>query len=726
MSPARLLRPYLGLGAALVAAVACGTGEVADPAPKPPPAPTAPTADAGAPPTTKGNPCVVPDRARGLARLAPWLGGKPFLLPVELVSIAGSSAVYVAEMYGKVHRVEPTTGATRLAADLATTTMNEGGLRGFAVHPTKARAFVFVERPPLETEPSDAPYALDGELRAYDLLPDGSFDLGTEAVILRVHVPGAAHGADTLRFGPDGMLYVSVGDGRTSKFYVPPRYDATKLRGAILRIDVDSATPYAIPPDNPFVGSAEMREEVYAYGFRNPWKFSFDRLTKELWVGDVGETRTEEVNRVLPGKDYGWPTLEGNDCTPNAPGCVATGKTPPHFTYTHASGTSITGGFVYRGARVPALAGKYVYADYQVGGLFAVDLASTPKTPIHLNSGEVRPFAAALAEGANGELYVLDWLSGVIYTLEPDTTNAERPPFATKLSDTGCFDRANPRAPMPSLVPYDVNVELWSDGAGKERFLSLPKDAKLEAKPDGSLGLPPGGLLIKTFYDGSRPIETRFIGRQPDGQWVAATYEWAPDGTDATLLDGAKEVPLASGQKWTIPGPAACFFCHQEANGLALGLDRRQLDRPATNGDTENQLAKLTRLGLIAGALPELPRLEPIAGGASLEARARGYLHANCSSCHRPGVAIFSALDLRAETPFDKTGLCGACGTYRCVTPGAPATSLVSVRMHIRGAVPSLRYEDSQMPPIATGVVDPTGMALIDEWIRSGVTCPPP
>jgi glucose/arabinose dehydrogenase len=704
------------LVAGLVVA-ACSAGEAAAPTSSP-----APEVE----PTLRPNRCVVPLRTPGLARLVPWLDGRPFVMPVELVAAPGSSKVYVAEMTGKIYRVDPGTADVRLAADLAGPTMNEGGLRTLAMHPTKPRAFVGVERPPTESEPIDSSVALEAEVRAYDVNPDGSFDMASESIVLRVHIPKGSHGMDTLRFGPDGMLYVSVGDGRTSNDFSPPRFDGTKLRGAILRIDVDAGAPYAVPPDNPFVVDPAMRSEIFAYGFRNPWRFSFDRSTGDLFVGDVGENRTEEIDRVTAGSNYGWPFLEGFDCTPNSPGCSAAGVTLPAFSYTHAVGNAVTGGYVYRGAKIPALAGKYVYADFQAGGLFAVDLAASEKKAIHLNAGEARPQAASLGEGADGELFVLDWLHGGIYSLVADTEEPERPPFAEKLSQTGCFEPDRPLVPTAALTPYDVNVQLWSDGAGKQRFISLPDGAAMQAQPDGHVTLPPGGLTIKTFFDGDRPIETRFMGRQGDGEWVAATYVWRPDGSDAELVDGALDVPLRSGRTWTIPGAAQCFFCHQPASGMSLGLDTRQLDRPGV-GDAagENQLARFVRSGILQGPLPALPPLATVDGPAPLETRMRSYLHTNCSSCHRPGVAIFGPLDLRAETPFEQTGLCAQCGdacTY--VTPGSPADSLVSRRMHARGAaVAGADFLDTQMPPVATNVVDTAGAALIDEWITTTTRC---
>jgi len=675
------------------------------------------------PSTQAASRCVVGERSVGLARLEPWLGGRPFVLPVELVSVPGSSELYLAEMYGKIYRIDPASGAVRPVADLAGTNMNEGGLRGLAVHPSGARAFVVVERPAVET---DGVVPIESELRSYALGADGTFDLASEQLVLRVHIPNGAHGMDTLRFGPDGKLYVSVGDGGTGSDHVPPYYDPTKLLGTVLRLDVDAGIPYAIPSDNPFVNVAGMRGEVYAYGFRNPWKFSFDRATGDLWAGDVGETRTEEVDRVMKGGNYGWPVLEGVECHPDAPGCSAAGTIAPVFSYTHAMGSAITGGFIYRGTRLPALAGKYVYADFQSGILWAVDLGVPGAVPAHLNKGEVRPMVAAIGEGADGELFALDWRGGVVYTLAPDGDAAERPPFASRLSETGCFDAADPKQPSPTLVPYDVNVELWSDGLRKQRFLALPESTSLDAMPDGTLALPKGGLAIKTFLDGTTPIETRFLGRQGDGEWVGASYVWNADGTDAVLVDEAKELTLASGHTWTVPGPGQCFFCHQASAGVSLGLVREQFDLENTRDDTtENQLARFARTAVVHGDVPTGPALDPSDGSAPVEARVRSYLHANCSGCHRPGTGIFSALDLRVDTSLTDSGLCGSCGKdCRFVTPGSPSTSRLSNRMHSRG--PTHGYTDTQMPPIATRYVDPVGTNLIDEWVRSGPPCAGP
>lgn len=657
----------------------------------------------------------MPESTPGFARLEPWLGGRRFILPVEMIPDPRSSAMYVAEMTSRIYRVDESTAEVRLVADLRDRNINAAGLRALALHPTASRAFVVVECPPLVSDPRSPPRGFDSELRAYDVREDGTFDLASESLVLRVNVPGSAHSVNTLRFGRDGKLYVSIGDGRTTRF------EPDKLLGTILRIDVDGATPYSIPLDNPFAGDPVMRNEIYAYGFRNPWKFSFDRATGDLWAGDVGETRTEEINRVVAGGNYGWPLLEGTECHHNSPGCDAAGTVLPVFSYSHATGNSITGGYVYRGARIAPLVGHYVYADFQAGGLWALDLAAANARPVHLNAGEARPYAAAIAEGHDGELFVLDWQGGTIFALAPDTNTPERPPFPSRLSETDCFTGTDPARPSPRLVPYDVNVELWSDGAAKTRFLALPPGATLEAMPDGRIALPPGGLTIKTFFEDGRPIETRFLGRQGNGEWVAASYEWNAEGTDAFLLEEAKELTLPSGHAWTVPAPAQCFFCHQDPDNLALSLDWRQLD-DGTGYDvgSDNVVARLADLGILRGAPPNVTLLAPSEGDAPLEARARSYLHANCSMCHRPGNTFFSLLDLRIDTPFEETNLCNA------IVPGAPEESRISRRMHTRGMYPGLSLSHTQMPPVATHRVDPIGTALIDDWIRETTRCSSP
>lgn len=313
---------------------------------------------------------------------------------------------------------------------------------------------------------------------------------------------------------------------------------------------------------------------------------------------------------------------------------------------------------------------------------------------------------------------------GSVELFAPDTTTPERPPVPARLSDTDCFIGGAPTRPSSNVIPYDVNVELWSDGAAKNRFLMLPAGAKLETLPDGQMELPLGGLTIKTFFEDeerTRPIETRFLGRQGNGEWVAASYEWNAEGTDAFLLEEAKELTLRSGQRWTVPAPAQCFFCHQGKNAV-LGLDWRQLAAASGEGSAdEGHLERFERLGILGGATPDVASLTRLESDASIEERARSYLHVNCSMCHyRGNGTIFSALDLRADIPFEETRLCDV------ITPGVPQTSRLLLRMETRGVFPGLLLRHSQMPPVATNLADPLGTALVGDWIRDTTRCAAP
>ena len=678
-----------------------------------------PARPSGQPPTqiTEARPpnrCVVPERTPGLARLVP-LGGAPFAVPVEMVPHPADGALYLAEMTGRVFRLAPD-GSRRVVLDLDGK-MNVLGMRALALHPDGTRAFVVVERPAVP-EPGDSATAFESEVLSFSILPNGDIDVATEALVLRVHIPFGAHSVDTLRFGPDGMLYVSIGDAGTSLAYAQPKYDPTKLLGAILRLDVSQA-PYAIPPDNPFVGVPGRREEVFAYGFRNPWKFSFGPDGR-LWVGDVGEATFEEIDVAEAGGDYGWPTIEGTGCAPAYATCDPTGTKPPVFQYTHASGNSITGGFVYRGKRIPALAGRYVYADFQGSSVWALDVDTKGAEPALLNAGEAKPHAGSLAEDEDGELYVLDWLSGIVYRLEADASTPEVLPFADRLSETGCFEARDPTRPDQHLVPYDVNVEFWSDGAGKRRYLSLPDGEALTFDAQGHAVVPPGGLAIKTFYVEGRPLETRFLGRQRDGGWVGASYVWDEDGGDARRVGTERELPLPGGGKWTVPAPGQCFFCHTAGAGVALGLVQEQLDvRAPGDGGLESQLDRLERAGVLRGPRAPVTPLPRVDGEAPAEDRVRAYLAGNCSMCHRYGQPIFSALDLRFSLPFEDTGIC------TMVTRGSPETSILSLRMHIRGIRTVNGMRLSQMPPTGSNVPDPFVDAVLDPWLRATQRCAP-
>jgi glucose/arabinose dehydrogenase len=203
-------------------------------------------------------------------------------------------------------------------------------------------------------------------------------NLTSETLIMELNQPYTNHNGGQIAFGPnDGYLYIALEDGGSSGDPLDNAQNKSNLFGSILRIDVDSGLPYSIPSDNPFYGNSEgWKEEIWAYGLRNPWRFSFDESTGLLWAGDVGEGTWEEIDIIEKGKNYGWNTRKGMHCY-LAITCNTTGLTDPIFEYSHAVGISITGGFVYRGSNhAPHLTGKYIYGDYGTGLIWALEYES--------------------------------------------------------------------------------------------------------------------------------------------------------------------------------------------------------------------------------------------------------------------------------------------------------------------------------------------------------------
>ena len=235
-------------------------------------------------------------------------------------------------------------------------------------------------------------------------------DPSTEKIIMEIGQPYSNHNGGQVTFGPDGYLYVGLGDGGSGGDPRGHGQDLRTLLGTILRIDVstlDELGSYAVPPDNPFVGVQGARPEIWAYGLRNPWRFSFDRETGDLWTGDVGQNKLEEIDIIRPGLNYGWNIVEGSLCFRDSP-CSSEGLEPPVTEYGRDGGCSVTGGYVYRGPRIPSLVGAYLYGDFCTGNIWAlrhdgsqvVDQALIADTDLQISS---------FAEGPDGEVYILSF-----------------------------------------------------------------------------------------------------------------------------------------------------------------------------------------------------------------------------------------------------------------------------------------------------------------------------
>ena len=298
--------------------------------------------------------------------------------------------------------------------------------------------------------------------------------------------------------------------------------------------------------------------------------------------------------------------------------------------------------------------------------------------------------------------------------------------FPKQLSEHPCFEGEQPQA-SAALVPYSVNSPLWSDGADKGRYFALPDDSALVVGRDGDFELPPEGVLVKEFSRSGTRLETRFITRDAGGDWFAATYVWDEAQTDAVLTSDGATIELDDGT-WVVPTEDQCFDCHTESAGISLGLEQRQMDRameyPST-GRTAEQIHTLSELGLLEGESDDEPLIPPSDPDGDLEQRARGYLHANCSHCHRPGGLGQGELDLRISTPFRLSKTCNEPpiqgdpieGGGLLIAPGDPAKSIVYERMATED--PTWR-----MPPLGSQVPDELGTQLISDWIESLDGCP--
>jgi len=302
-----------------------------------------------------------------------------FTRPVDLQHPGdGSNRIFVVEQRGVISVFDNYAGVPSKSTflDIQARVDNSGseeGLLGLAFHPDyETNGYFYVD---YTSSVTGLTHISRFSVSATD---SNVADAGSELVIIQIPKPYENHNAGQIAFGPaDGYLYITAGDGGSGGDPNNNGQNPATLLGSILRIDVDSteaALNYAIPPDNPFAGNGDgYREEIYAYGFRNPWRMSFDASTGRFWVADVGQSSWEEIDIVENGGNYGWHIMEGAHCYNPPSGCDSTGLTGPIWEYNHSLGNAVTGGYVYRGCCVPELVGKYIYADYGSGRIWSLE-----------------------------------------------------------------------------------------------------------------------------------------------------------------------------------------------------------------------------------------------------------------------------------------------------------------------------------------------------------------
>jgi uncharacterized repeat protein (TIGR03806 family) len=679
-----------------------------------------------------------------------------FDLPMELVPLPGTDLFLVPEQHGKLF-------AFNKNGDASTKHMihdEKCDVYSITTHPKfEENGYIFL----LAIREVDKPQGT--ELLRYTFKKGNPPALDPKSKTLILTWPAGGHNGGSLRFGNDGFLYVGCGDGSGIADQLETGQDLSDLLGSILRIDVDKTEGdknYRVPPDNPFVDMKGARPEIWSYGHRQPWRFNFDRKTGDLWDGEVGQDLWEMVFIIEKGGNYGWSVQEGSHPFRPLRKKGPTPILPPIVEHDHNEFRCVVGGFVYHGKQRPELEGAYIYGDYDTGRVWMLRYdRKTKKVTDHKEMVDTQLRIVSWGEDLDGEIYAVDHQGGGFHKIlpaKPQPANAAK--FPRKLSETGLFASTKDHTPAPGVIPYSVNAELWSDGAIKERFMAIPGDGKIDYEamtyPQPAPGalpgwrFPSGTVMVKTFSLELEPgnpksrkrLETRLLvgervaGTEEVGDqvWLGYTYLWNEDQTDAELIESKGldktytiKDPAAPGgnrdQLWHFPSRTECTLCHTMSAKYVLGVNTLQANRDHDYGEcVANQLATFEHIGLFSKPLPDRPEklvkaVDYRDTKLDLDARARSYLHANCSHCHRKWGGGNAEFQLLHALKLNEMGIVNTKPNHgafdikdaRLLVPGEPDKSLIHHRMTRLGL--------GRMPHVASNVVDKEGEALIREWI---------
>ncbi len=711
-------------------------------------------------------------------------GNTTFPNPVAMTAPPGEvNRLFIAEQAGRISVISNLTAPTRaIFLDLSSRVIGGGeqGLLGLAFHPgyaTNGYFFVFYTDD-TTTRAGTGRHQVLARFQVSSNNPNAALAT-SEVTLLTMFDEHTDHNGGDLHFGPDGFLYVSLGDegDQNDSLDNSQRIDKD-FWSSILRLDVDEparpssllpnphpantnhagrAIHYRIPADNPFVGAtsfngvpvnpANVRTEMFAVGFRNPWRFSIDPVTGRIFCGDVGGDLLEEISVVTRGGNYGWAFREGTNAGPKSatqPGGLA--LIPPIFTYRHGNatnqGNAVIGGRVYRGSRIPALQGSYIFGDYASGNIWSLRYDGTNVSGF-MRIADDPGIAAFGVDPSNGDILVADQGSDDIRRLIAVPAPASPPPQT--LEDAGVFSSLATLTPQTGFVPYEINHPFWSDNAIKSRWFYVPPAVQITFAATNNWAFPTGTVWVKHFDlettngvpSSRRRIETRLLVRHhgSDGSDVyGLTYRWNGSTTNATLVPegGLDETFLIHDagtvrtQLWRYPGRSECLLCHTRASqgGLAIGFNTPQLHREFNYGGvSDNQLRAMSHAGYFSAPVTNLHSLRALAQlddeSVSVEQRVRSYLAANCSPCHQPGGNGWGQFDARYFTPLSATRLIHG-GLYNpvgnpdsvVVHPGRADLSVLLTRI-------STLETGRRMPPIGSSVRDTQAIALITRWITN-------
>lgn len=720
-------------------------------------------------------------------RLVPAFPDIGFDDPVSLQEVPGTGYLAVSEREGRLYAFERRAGVRdkRLMLDLSAYNQGEddAGLLGVAFHPQFAeptsanRGYVYVHYAfrdmPIVGMPPPVTTRTRSRLARFTVNLDTLVaDPASELVLIDQDDQNIWHQGGGLFFHPrDGFLYLSVGDEGSAYCLLDncQRIDKDLFSG-VLRIDVDqiggnvshpigrqplsgATANYFIPNDNPFVGGAGVLEEFYALGLRNPYRMTYDPVDDVVWIGEVGQEGREELNVLAPGANFQWNVFEGTLRSRGADPAVRLGVwTAPALELDRRQALSIIGGYVYRGQLLPDLVGKYIFADFTRGRIWALDYdveagQVTVGDMDLLMTAEFRERVNGITSfgvDADGELYFLTLgANSKIQRLETIGTELNAP---VVLSDVGIFQDLEALTPRDGFVDYTVQSPLWSDGADKQRWLALPHGEAVGFTETGPWSFPDGTVFVKHFamaLDEREParqtrLETRVLVAGAAGKYYGLTYKWNTEQTDAILveddtLDRLDVITADGGQRtqsYFYPGPNDCVTCHNPEAGYVLGVRTAQLNGPLVapapggTGQATEQLALWALRGMFdeppdLANLGRYSRLTPLSNEtASLEDRVRSYWDANCSMCHGVRTNIRAEWDARYETPLAQQGVVGGValnpaedGATLLVEPGNAAQSILYQRSATLGG--------RRMPPLGTHRLDEQYLDVLQRWIEA-------
>lgn len=654
---------------------------------------------------------------------------------LDLVAMPGSNRLFVVEQSGKIFSFpdQPDVATADLVIDFAKAIPGVEQVYSIAFHSNfQQNRYCFV----CYILAADQPEGTHVSRFVVSKTDPPSIDAASETSIITWRSGG--HNGCSLKFGPDGCLYISTGDAGPAN---PPDIfktgqDLSDLLSSILRLDVDHGQDgrnYSIPKDNPYINLASARGEVWAYGLRNPWRMSFDQRTGDLWVGDVGWEMWEMLYRIERGGNYGWAVMEGLHSThpewPRGPTPIL----PPVIEHPHSESSSITEGLTYYGTRLKELQGTHIYSDYDTGKFWGFRFENGQVTD-HRELADTTHRVVGFGETADGEFLILDHTAGTIHRLIRNPQQDTSRFFPRTLIETGLFTSVREQIPAPGVVEYRINAEPWADSATARHYVAVPQQFTIRTDQPAWV-FPTDTVLIKTLSlveDSERSVmvETQIL--HFDGaEWMPYTYQWDDDQKNARLVSAAgtettfkiNDPDARDGhrkQTWRFAGRAECQRCHNRWSGPPLAFNTPQLNvERDVHGTQQSQLDVLSEMGLLEPAISRENRpqlVNPYDETADLDQRARSYLHANCAHCHRlhAGGAVLS--HMHYDLNLEKTNMIGTRptqGTFgihaaNVVAPGDPYRSVLLYRMSKLGS--------GRMPYIGSAEVDRKGIALIRDW----------